>query len=63
MATIIEQTFRECGACPFMSYSFGSNGLLHGFVCHHPYHLGKEVDLYSICDVPDDKYLLIHRVY
>lgn len=63
MATIVEQTFLECGACPYMSYSFGSNGLLSGFVCHHPYHLGKEVTLYTICDVPQERYHLIHYVY
>lgn len=61
MATIIEQSFRECGACPYISYSFGSNGLLQGFVCHHPYHCGKIVELYDYCDVPDIQYHLIKR--
>lgn len=42
---------RECGSCPYISYSFSGSGWLVGFVCHHPKYLGRAVELYDFCHI------------
>lgn len=43
---------KECGSCEYISYSFGSNGLLSGFICTFPRFVGTPVELYDNCHLP-----------
>lgn len=55
---ILDYHNQECGGCYYISYSFGSNGLLSNFICTHRLNFGKVVDLYDICHIPPKDFYL-----
>lgn len=59
MSTITDfSEYRECGACYYLSYSFGPSGWLSGFICTHHRYLGRPVCLYDFCHLSDKDFYL-----